>query len=70
MRERQGGSEMKRQEKNRRMLAGFRFFFSLLPSLHRIVPQVESFHRILCATGALERDRERALYEMSLEWME
>ena len=63
---------MKRQEKNGRMLAGFPFFFSLLPSFHRIVPQVESFHRILCATGALEREREgeRALYEMSLEWME
>ena len=41
------------------MLAGFRFFFSLLPSFHRIVPQVESFHRILCATGALERRRGR-----------
>ena len=82
--EREGRNE-KREEKGEEwegMLAGFPFFLCSRPplALLRFVPQVESFQRILCATGALiykrererERERERkgALYEMSLEWME
>ena len=60
------GRNEKREEKGEEwegMLAGFPFFLSSRPSLAllRFVPQVESFQRILCATGApiYKRERER-----------